>query len=117
MLRKLACVMFGCLLLLNVGLADSYRGKVKTIDAEKSVLTVTVNDKDQTFEVPKEARIFSLGKAKKGQPAPEVLVIGGLTGLKEGNTVTVTTEKKDDKEVVTSVKLETEKKKKKKKDQ
>lgn len=99
--------------LCSVALADQIRGKVKSVNAEKNTITVTVDDKDQTLDVAKTAKVYSLGKAKKGQAPPEELVAGGLRGLESGKDVTIYTEKQDGKETATSIKLETTLKKKK----
>jgi hypothetical protein len=113
MLRKLvssAIVFVSCLLAVD---GEEIRGKVKSIDADKNVVVVIVDDKDQTFTVPKDAKIYSPGKAKKGQAAPEIILT--FANIKTDNTVTVTTEKKDGKDLVTAVKIDPEMKKKKKK--
>ncbi|MBA4065974.1 MAG: hypothetical protein C0501_20095 [Isosphaera sp.] len=94
--------------------AAEVKGKVKSVDAEKFSLVVTVGEKDQTVLVAKDAEVFSLGKAKKGQPAPKQPVTGGLGALTAGSEVTVTTETKDGKDVATAVRLDTAAKKKKK---
>ncbi len=79
-------------------LAEEIKGKVAKVDAEKNTLTLTVNGKDQTFPIDKEAKFLTSGKKKQLQDLP-----GGLSGVKEGTEVTLTTEKKDGKEVVTKV--------------
>ena len=89
------------------------KAKVKSVDADKNTITVTVDDKDSTYNVQKDAKIWTTGKKKKGQPAPEV-TLSGLSAVKEGATVTLTIEKKDDKDVCTNVKVEPAAKKKKK---
>ena len=112
MSRFSVCAALVVLFTLNVALSDTYRGKVKSVDTDAKKLVVTVDDKEQTFDVPKDVKIFTVGKGKKGQPGPEI-VLSGLGALAVGNEVTVTTEKKDDKDVVTGIKLESAKKKKK----
>ena len=92
-------------------LADEIKGKVKSVDAEKNTITVSVGDDDQTLAVAKNAKIVSLvGKGKKGTLQD---VSGGLGGVKVGADVTLTTAKKDDKDTVTQVKVEGTTKKKK----
>ena len=99
-------------LLLAAGglLAEEIKGKVKSVDAEKSTITVTVGDKDTTYNVAKFASIYTLGKGKKAQPMD---ITGGLKGVGEGADVTLTTEKKDDKDQVIKVQVDGAKKKKK----
>lgn len=103
----------GCMILfvgLNFVLADTYKSKIKAVDEDKRTVTIEVDGKDKTFDLTKDAKIYSVGKAKKGQPAPETLI--QLNAVKDKDA-TVTTEKIDNKEVVTAIKLETAKKKKK----
>jgi len=93
--------------------ADDVKGKVKSTDADKNTITITVDDKDQTVTVAKDAKITRL-VGKKIKKAQTEDVPGGLNGLAAGSEVTVTTEKKDGKDVATAVKVEglTTKKKK-----
>jgi hypothetical protein len=105
-----------CLLALGFAVvsADEVKGRVKKVDTDKNTLTITVNDKDQTFTIPKEARIVALF-GKKVKKAQLLEMPGGLGAVKENVEVTVTTEKKDDKDVVSQVKVEELQPKKKKK--
>ena len=103
----------GCLILfvgLNFVLADTYKSKIKAVDEEKRTVTFEVDGKDKTYDLTKDAKIYSVGKAKKGQPAPETLI--QLPAVKDKDA-TITVEKVDDKEVVTAIKIEMPKKKKK----
>jgi hypothetical protein len=86
--------------------AVEVKGKVKSVDAEKSSLVVTVGDKDQALAVAKDAEVFSQGKTKNDKPGPKEPVADGLRGLKVGAEVTVTTETKDGKETATAVKVD-----------
>jgi hypothetical protein len=113
MLRWLAGAVAVLVLGLAIVQADEIRGKVKSTDPDKNTITVTVDDKDQTLPVVKDAKIYRLvgKKIKKAQPEN---VPGGLSGLTSGTDVTLTTEKQDGKEVATQVKVEGLTKKKKK---
>jgi Cu/Ag efflux protein CusF len=94
--------------------ADEVRGKVKKVDTGKNAITITnSDDKDQTFDVPKDAKIVGLFGKKLKKAQIEDLP-GGLTAIKEGASVTVFTEPKDGKQVVSQVKLNDLQKKKKK---
>jgi hypothetical protein len=98
----IACV----LLLLDFALSDTIRGKVKAIDNDANKLTLTVDGKEQIFEVAKDAKIWTTGAiSEKGQPPPEILYVN-IGALALDSDVTVTTEKKGDKELITSVKVE-----------
>jgi Cu/Ag efflux protein CusF len=105
-----------CLLVLGIAVAgaDEIRGKVKKVDAEKSTITITIDDKDQNFDVPKEARVVGLF-GKKAKKAQQLDLPGGLAAIKEGANVTITTEKKDNKDVVSQVRVDDLMPKKKKK--
>jgi Cu/Ag efflux protein CusF len=92
MLRTLVCVVVALVVLAGGLLAAEVKGKVKKIDADKNTITVTVGDKDETYTVAKDAKI-AVGKNIKD-----------LRDIKEGASVTLMTEKKDGKEVVTEIK-------------
>jgi hypothetical protein len=113
MVRTLFSALFALLIAAGGSWAEEIKGKVKSVDASKSTITVTVNDKDRTLTVAKDAKVFQLvgKKLKKAQPQD---VPGGLAGLEAGKEVTVTTDKKDGQDVVTQIKVEGLAKKKKK---
>jgi len=112
MFRKLLLAVGVFALSLNLALAGEVKGKVKSVDADKNTITVTVDDKDQTIDVDKDAKIYTMSRKKKGQPAAEV-TLSGLRAVMANATVTVTTEKKNDKDVATSIKVDPARKKKK----
>lgn len=113
MLRQALVGCVAVLLVAGFAPAAEVKGKVKSVDAEKNTVTVTVADKDQAVAVAKDAEVFTLGKAKKGQPAPKSPVSGGLTGVKVGDELTITTESKDGKDVATAIQVGSAAKKKK----
>jgi hypothetical protein len=80
MLRNLIAAVFVLVLAAGFTLADEVKGKVKSVDADKSTITVTVGDKDQTLSVSKDAKL-SLGKKIKE-----------LKDIKEGTAVTLVTD-------------------------
>lgn len=121
MLRSITAALFVLALGFTVVLGEETKGKVKAVTADTKTLVLVVDDKDKTFVVPADAKIYTTGKVKKKTKiAPEILVEGGLSGVKVDSTVTVTTEtrevgeKKEKQEVVTAVKVEPAGKKKKK---
>lgn len=104
---------YGCLFVLLVGVdalrADVIKGEVKSVDADKGTLTVTVKGKDRDFRVPADARIT-------------IQVAGGVIEAKDGlknpwftraakaagsglYVVEVTVEQKEKKDRVTRVHL------------
>jgi hypothetical protein len=81
------------------------KGTVKKVDADKGKLTVTVNDKDRTFDVPKDAKV-TIQIAAGNVTAKDGLKNEWFKkAAKDGYTVEVTVEKKKDKEAVTKVHL------------
>lgn len=105
MLRMLVPAVLSMVILPTALLAGEIKGKVKSVDADKSTITLTVDDKDQTLDVGKDVKVTRL-VGKKEKKAQTEDVAGGLGGLAAGTAVTVTTEKKDDKEVVTQIKVD-----------
>ena len=91
----------------HTALAEEVKGKIVKVDSEKLSLTLSVDNKEQTFSVDKAATILQPGKKKMLQD-----VSGGLAGLKVGQEATATLEKVDSKDIVKKVVLEVEKKKK-----
>jgi Cu/Ag efflux protein CusF len=86
--------------------ADDHTGKIKNLDIKKNTITVTTDDADLTLPLAKDVSVFYERKPMKKQPGGLEPVPGGLNGLKTGNTVTITTEKKDERETVSLIKLE-----------
>jgi hypothetical protein len=96
-------------LMAGLAFADDITGKVKKVDTDKNTITVDLPTGDQkTFEVSKDADIYTIGKGKK---KPKEGIEGGLKGVKEDSSVTIGTIKKGDREIVISIKVEPGKKK------
>lgn len=99
MLRSFLCAVFALLLVAGGLFAGEVKGKIKKVDAEKNVVTVTTEDgKDVEFMVSDTTKLLN-GKGadiKQGLKAK---------GFKEGANVTITCEKKDGKEVCTQIQL------------
>jgi len=99
MVRKVFGALVVLLLCVGFTFAEDVKGKVKKIDFDKGTITVTVGDKDMDYAVPKDAKVLDAdGKA----------VEGGLKGSpfkNPGAEVTITTEKKDNKDTVTAIKV------------
>jgi hypothetical protein len=78
--------------------ADEVRGKIKSVDADKHTVTLTVGDIDRTLHVANDAKVSGLyGKKLKKAVAQEIP--GGLQGVKEGAIVSLTTEKDEVKQI------------------
>jgi hypothetical protein len=93
MLRTFVAAVFGMMILAGGLLADEIKGTIKSIDGNKIVLTV--GDKSQEFNIADASVVNAAGKAVKDKSK----------ALTVGKEVTVTTEKKAGKEVVTEVKI------------
>jgi len=99
MMRKLFCALSALVVCAGLSLADEVKGKVKSVDVEKNTIVVTVGDKDQTFTLSDDTKIVnSKGKDVKDKAK-------AIKGIKPDTELTITTEKKDDKDVVTKVQL------------
>lgn len=88
--------------------AAELKGTVKDADKAKNSLTLTVDGKDTTYTLGKDASIVSVKTVtgKKNKTMEEVKTIDdGLAGVKRGAKVTLLTETQDGKDVVTSVKV------------
>jgi biopolymer transport protein ExbD len=105
MLRKFVGVLVLLILMAGVIIAEEIKGKVKSVDTDKNTITVTVDDKDQTFMVTDDTKILSA----KGTAVKDGLK--NEKAFKAGRQVTITTDKKDGKDVVTEIKLAGGKKK------
>jgi hypothetical protein len=106
MIRKLLCTLVAVALFAGVAGAEVLKGKVKSVDEKK--ITVTVDEKDKTFDLTKDVKVTTVGKKAKVMDLP-----GGISAVKVGDEVTLTTEKKGEKEVVVEVVAPAGKKKKK----
>ena len=82
-------------------LADTYGDKVKAVDADKKTITLPVEGKDRTFPVDDKVEVQA--QVRAGKRLRLTPVKDGLKAVKVGAEVTVTTEKKEGKEVVTKV--------------
>jgi ribosome maturation factor RimP len=99
MLRTFMGVVLTLVVFALGALAEEYRGKIKSIDADKGTITVTVGDKDQEFKVPATAKVL------RGKKEVADGIKDKRFGKAVGSEVTVVTEKKDGAETVTSIKL------------
>ena len=79
-------------------LAEDVKGTVAGVDADKNTITLTVDGKDQTYTVSKDASIVT-------DDAKAKALSGGLASVKKGASVTLSTEKQEEVEVVTVVKV------------
>jgi hypothetical protein len=97
------------LLVLMAGLvwADDVSGKVKRVDTDKNTITIVLKNGDEkTYDVAKDADIYTIGPGKKNKPGPKVGIEGGLKNVKEDSSVAISTIKKSDRETVISIKVE-----------
>ncbi|HMF10910.1 MAG TPA: hypothetical protein VKE94_01350 [Gemmataceae bacterium] len=92
-----------------VVIAGEIKGRIVKVDATNRKITLKVDDKEQEFTLGKDTKILGpKGDLKDGLKHK---VFQNENNLKKGIKATITTEKKDDAEVVTEVKLTGGKKK------
>lgn len=95
---------------LSAASAEELKGTIKKVSKEANRLTLTIDGKDRTLPVSKDASFVTVSskKGKKGKPKETVTPLdGGFGALKEGSAVTVLTEKAGEKDQITSVKVGT----------
>lgn len=109
MLRTFGCAVLALIVAVGVMVAAEYKGKVKELNADKSTITVTVDGKDQTITFNDDTKFVD----GKGQPVKDrEKTIKGIAKRPEAiDEVTVTTDKKDGKEIATEIKIRRAKKK------
>lgn len=101
MLRRFLLAATLTLLAATAAPAETYADKVKAVDTDKKTLTIPVDGKDKVFPVDNKVDVEK--QARAGKRLRNTPVKDGLKGVKVGSEVTVTTEKKDGKEVVTKI--------------
>jgi Cu/Ag efflux protein CusF len=108
------CVAAVLALFVGVALAadEGTKATVKKVDAENNQITLVVSGDERTYDVSKNAEIYTQGKGKKNKPAPKDALSGGLKSVKDGTEVTFVTIKSQGKEVIVSMKIEGPAKKK-----
>jgi Cu/Ag efflux protein CusF len=108
MVRRVLSVAAVLVLLVGVALAtdEGTKATVKNVDAENNKITLTVGDDEKTYDVSKDAEIYTQGKGKKNKPAPKDALSGGLKSVKANTEVTFVTIKSGGKEVIVSMKIE-----------
>lgn len=94
------CVVVG---LSTVGRAETYLEKVTAVDPAKRTITISVDKKDRTLPVDEKVEIHL--QVKVGKRLRVTVFKGGLGGIKVGTEATMTTERKDGREVVTKIVL------------
>lgn len=102
MLASVALAVF-----VSTGSAVEVKGPVTKVNVEKNQITITVDGKDQTFEVAKDSKFTAMSSARRGRRLIETTLGNGLQGINVGDTVSMQVEKKDENSIVTSVKVET----------
>ena len=110
MLRTFACAAFALVLSAVVVLAAEYKNaKVKSVDADKHTITVTIDDKDKTFKVAKDDLKVMVGK--KDLPDGLRAKVFSEKRIEKGLTVTLITDGEGANEVVKEIRLAKGKKK------
>jgi hypothetical protein len=95
----------GLALVESVAAADDIKGKVAAVDLDKRTITVTVDDKDQTYDVGPSAKVYRLS-GNNVRRAGYAESPGGLKDVAVDGKVTVTTDFIDGREQATRIKIE-----------
>lgn len=101
-MRKLLAVLVALLFCISGAMAGEHRGKVKSVDAEKGTITITIKGEDKTFKVADDAEFAARNEKATQRLAKQKLKFKGFS---RGPVVTLTTEGEGDKEVVKKVQL------------
>jgi hypothetical protein len=105
MLRHWTVVAFGLFLTAGLALGDEYKGTIKSVDTAQGKLILTADSKDHELAITDATQLVNAkGKEVKSRDK-------GLKALRAGAEVTVTSEKKDGKELATRIQLPAKKKK------
>ena len=99
MLRTFVSAALALVLCTSAALAAEYKGKVKSVDTDKNTITVTIDDKDRTFNCAKGDDL-KVTQAKKELPQKLANKI-----FDKNPQVTIITEGEGEKEVVTEIRL------------
>lgn len=103
MIRNALIAYAAYLLIGGVASAAEIKGKLKSVDAEKNVITVLAEGNEQVIIVAKGAEVYTMGMATKKQPAQKMPV--ALSGLKVDDELTIMVESKDGKDVATAIQV------------
>ena len=99
MLRAFAVAVVALALVVGGLLAEEIKGRLKSVDADKSTLTVTVDGKEREFKITDDTKILN----PKGGEVKQRLRAKAFQN--PGANLIIKTDKKDGKEVVVEVKL------------
>lgn len=100
MFRKFGGVAVAVMVLAGSMQAETrVKGVIKSVDADKGVLTVTIKKKDQEFKVTEDTKLTAAPEGKRIKERLKSPL------FKAGNEVAVTTDTKDGKEVVTLIRV------------
>lgn len=100
MIRTFSCALVAVTILAGSVLAETrVKGVIKSVDAAKGVVTVTIKKKDQEFQVTDDTKLTAAPEGKRIKERLKSPL------FKEGNEVAVTTDTKDGKEVVILIRL------------
>ena len=112
MARRMLCVAAVLALFVSVAVAadDGTKATVKKVDAEGQTMTLLVGGNEKTYDVSKDAEIYTQAKGKKNKPGPKDVVSGGLAGVKADSEITFTTITKGGKDVIASIRVDGKKK-------
>jgi hypothetical protein len=108
MIRLMSGAVLALFVSVTAASGDEVKGTIKSVDSTKNTIVVTTDGKNTTLAVSKDASIVTVTMVpgKKNKVTEKLTPIeNGLTGVKVGANVTLLTDKVDDKDTVTSVKV------------
>jgi hypothetical protein len=108
MVRLLIGCFVVCALVAPAGLlADEVKGTVKSVDAKKSTITLTVDGKDRTLDCSKECKVTSMVASRIPLSRRTTMqTMTGVGSVPTGQMVTCVTERKGGTETCTEVRVE-----------
>ena len=90
--------------------AEIKSGTVTKIDTEKNTITVSIDGKDQTYNVTKDVSVTTIQTSRTGRRGRNltqqtVTLADGIKALRVDTPVSITIETKDDRTVVSQISL------------
>jgi hypothetical protein len=89
--------------------AADFKARVAAIDLEKGTIALTAADREQSYEIAKDCKVYQKSGGRKDSDYAEAR--GGLKAINVGDDVMATTDLVDGHEQVTRIKIESVRKK------
>lgn len=82
--------------------AEEIRGRIKTVAADQSSITLVTGSKENTYELAKDVKVFGTFAQRLRRPMT-LEIVNGLTTLKANTDVQITTEARDNRPQVVRI--------------